>query len=152
MLKAAEEVIAGYCIVHDISEREFQLHRGGQWVKGKSCPGFSPAGHSLLPGMSSIGCIEPGDDIKGQRGEQGNREIPATWFLIPPILFGILSQFMKLEAGDLISTGTPPGVGLGMIPPHYLVDGDVVELEIESLGNQKQIFRKYDNIHDQSER
>jgi 2,4-didehydro-3-deoxy-L-rhamnonate hydrolase len=149
--KAAEEVIAGYCIVHDVSEREFQLHRGGQWVKGKSCPGFSPAGPLLVTRdeLKDVSNLEMTLKVNGETRQSGNT---GNMVFDPAYIVWYLSQFMKLEAGDLISTGTPPGVGLGMVPPHYLEDGDVVELEIEKLGYQKQIFRKYEPVHDQSER
>ena len=141
-IQEAEKVIAGYCIVHDISERDFQLHRGGQWVKGKSCPGFSPAGPYLatrdeIGNVMNLGMtLKVNGDIR-QSGNTGNMVFG------PAYLVWYISQFMKLEAGDLISTGTPPGVGLGMVPPRYLTDGDVVELEIDKLGLQKQIFKDY---------
>lgn len=136
---AAADCIAGYCIVHDISEREFQLERSGQWVKGKSCPGFSPVG----PWLSTVD--EVADVMKlpmrlWVNGELRQNGTSATMIFSPAFIVWHLSQFMKLEAGDIISTGTPPGVGLGMKPPTYLKAGDVVELEIPGLGRQRQEF------------
>ncbi|MBS0001114.1 MAG: fumarylacetoacetate hydrolase family protein [Cyclobacteriaceae bacterium] len=138
----AEKMIAGYCIVHDISEREFQLNRGGQWVKGKSCPGFSPVGPFLvtrdeIDNVLDLRMILKVNQVVKQSGNTGNMVFN------PSYIVWYISQFMKLEAGDLISTGTPHGVGLGMKPPQYLMDGDVVELEIELLGQQKQLFKDY---------
>lgn len=136
---AAEECIAGYCVVHDISEREFQLERSGQWVKGKSCPGFSPVG----PWLSTTDEVESVDKLPMQlwvNGELRQNGTTATMIFSPAFIVWHLSQFMKLEAGDIISTGTPPGVGLGMKPPTFLKAGDVVELEIAGLGRQRQEF------------
>jgi len=135
----AESVIAGYCIMNDLSEREFQLEMGGQWVKGKSCPGFSPLGPFLVtpdevPAPLSLTMhLSVNGEIK-QNGHTGNMVFK------PAYLVHYISQFMKLEAGDVITTGTPSGVGMGFDPPHYLVPGDVVELSIEGLGSQKQRF------------
>lgn len=136
---AAEDCIAGYCIVHDISEREFQLERSGQWVKGKSCPDFSPVG----PWLCSKDDIE--DVLKlplrlWVNGELRQNGSTATMIFSPTYIVWYLSQFMKLEAGDIISTGTPPGVALGMKTPAYLKAGDTVELEIPGLGRQRQEF------------
>ena len=135
----AEDCIAGYCVVNDLSEREFQLEKGGQWVKGKSCPGFSPVGPYLVT-KEEVGRI---DDLKMKLSVNGQiMQDGSTHFMIfkPAYAIWYLSQFMKLEAGDLLSTGTPPGVGLGMKPPLYLKAGDVVELSIEGLGMQRQLF------------
>ena len=137
--KAAEEAIAGYCIVNDLSERAFQLERGGQWIKGKSCPGFSPVGPWLCT-KDSVGDIDNLSmhlKVNGETRQEGN-----TRYMIfkPAFLVYYLSQFMALEAGDLISTGTPAGVALGMTPPAYLKKGDVVELSIDGLGVQRQKF------------
>lgn len=137
--ESAREAIAGYCISHDVSEREFQLERGGQWVKGKSCDGFNPLG----PWMATPDEIEDVQNldmrltVNGERRQAGNTR---TMVFDCCHLVYYVSQFMTLEAGDLISTGTPPGVGLGMKPPQYLKAGDVVELSIEKLGTQKQVF------------
>ncbi|MEO0340515.1 MAG: fumarylacetoacetate hydrolase family protein [Bacteroidota bacterium] len=135
----AEACIAGYCVVNDLSERAFQLEKGGQWVKGKSCPGFSPVGPYLVT-KEEVGSIE---DLKMKLSLNGQTmQDGSTKFMIfkPAYAIWYLSQFMKLEAGDLLSTGTPPGVGLGMKPPLYLKGGDVVELSIEGLGKQRQLF------------
>jgi 2,4-diketo-3-deoxy-L-fuconate hydrolase len=135
---AAAGYVAGYCISHDVSERTFQLERGGQWTKGKSCDNFNPLGPFLAP-REEIGNAE---DLRlrlwvnGELRQQGST---ATMVFDVPTLVHYLSQFMTLEAGDLISTGTPPGVGMGMQPPHYLRPGDVVELEIDGLGRQRSV-------------
>ena len=130
--------IAGYCISHDVSEREFQLERGGQWSKGKSCDTFNPLGPWMatpdeVPNIMSAGMrLQVNGELR-QNGSTG------TMIFGPAHLIHYISQFMTLEPGDLISTGTPPGVGLGMKPPTYLKAGDVVELEIDGLGGQKQV-------------
>ena len=141
-LDQAKDHIAGYCISQDVSEREFQLEQGGQWTKGKSCPTFNPLGPYLCS-ESEIGDVNYlGMELKvnGQVKQSGNTKdmIFNAYFLVH-----YLSQFMLLEAGDVISTGTPAGVGAGMNPPQFLSDGDVVELSIENLGHQKQTFRAY---------
>lgn len=137
--EAAEDCIAGYCVVHDVSEREFQLEKSGQWVKGKSCPGFSPVGPFLLTKdeMRDILNLKMQLSVNGKTRQKGNTK---TMVFSPNHLVWYVSQFMQLEAGDLISTGTPPGVGLGMTPPVYLKKGDVVELSVEGLGRQMQQF------------
>lgn len=132
--------IAGYCISHDVSERAFQLERGGQWTKGKSCDTFNPLGPFVatpdeIPDPQNLSMSLR---VNGEQRQHGNT---ATMIFGPAYLVHYLSQFMTLEPGDIISTGTPPGVGLGMKPPQYLKDGDVVELEIENLGSQRQRFR-----------
>lgn len=139
---AAEDSIAGFCVVNDISERHFQIERGGQWTKGKSCPGFTPCGPFMV---SKEEVADPENltmrlDVNGKRMQDGNSN---TMIFKPNYIVWYLSQFMEFEAGDLISTGTPPGVGMGMNPPTYLQDSDVVELEIEGLGKQKQVFKAY---------
>lgn len=136
---AAEDCIAGYCLVHDISERAFQLERSGQWVKGKSCPGFSPVGPWLTTAdeITDVSQMAMRLWVNGDLRQDGTT---ATMIFSPTHIIHHLSQFMKLEAGDIISTGTPPGVGLGMNPPTYLKAGDVVELEIPGLGRQRQEF------------
>jgi len=133
----AAEAIAGYCVVNDLSERTFQLEKGGQWIKGKSCPGFSPVGPCLAT-PDEIGDL---NDLKMRLSVNGElRQNGSTSFMIftPSFIVYYLSQFMLLEAGDLISTGTPAGVGIGLDPPSYLAKGDIVELSIEGLGTQKQ--------------
>jgi 2-keto-4-pentenoate hydratase/2-oxohepta-3-ene-1,7-dioic acid hydratase in catechol pathway len=136
-LDEADGSIAGYCISHDVSEREFQLERGGQWSKGKSCDTFNPLGPWLatpdeVPGVTSVAMKLWVNGELRQNGSTG------TMIFGPSHLVHYISQFMTLEPGDLISTGTPPGVGLGMKPPRYLKAGDVVELEIDGLGRQRQ--------------
>lgn len=133
----AKDYIAGYCITNDVSERAFQLECGGQWTKGKSCDNFSPTGPFLLTvnEVEDVQNLAMSLSVNGRQMQKGN-----TSFMVFGVNYIIhyLSQFMTLEAGDLILTGTPPGVGLGMKPPLYLKEGDVVELSIESLGTQNQ--------------
>jgi 2,4-diketo-3-deoxy-L-fuconate hydrolase len=134
----SKDYIAGYCISHDVSERAFQLERGGQWTKGKSCDNFNPLGPFLvtvdeISNVHSLSMLLYVNEKQMQMGNSSNM-IFNCYYLVH-----YLSQFMTLEAGDLISTGTPPGVGLGMKPPQYLKAGDVVELSIDGLGSQKQI-------------
>jgi 2,4-diketo-3-deoxy-L-fuconate hydrolase len=132
--------IAGYCVSHDVSERAFQLERGGQWTKGKSCDTFNPLGPWVvtLDEIADPHNLAMTLDVNGQRMQTGNTR---TMVFPAAELVHYLSQFMTLEPGDLISTGTPPGVGLGMKPPRYLKHGDVVELSIEGLGRQRQLCR-----------
>lgn len=133
----AADCIAGYCVANDVSERTFQLERGGQWVKGKSCDTFMPLG----PWVATPDEIKDPDNmtmtlsINGERMQNGST---ATMIFRPSFIVKYLTQFMTLEAGDIISTGTPPGVGLGLKPPRYLNAGDVMELEIQGLGRQRQ--------------
>lgn len=137
--KEAADAIAGYCIVNDLSERAFQLERGGQWIKGKSCPGFSPVGPYLCT-AESLGDL---DNLSMELKVNGDiRQNGNTKFMVfkPAYLVYYLSQFMTLEAGDLISTGTPAGVAFGMKPPAYLKKGDVAQLTIEGMGTQKQKY------------
>jgi 2-keto-4-pentenoate hydratase/2-oxohepta-3-ene-1,7-dioic acid hydratase in catechol pathway len=138
---AAEECIAGYCISHDVSERSFQFDRGGQWTKGKSCDTFNPIGPWLLPRDQ---CPDPlrlrlSLEVNGIPKQQGSTESMAFG---PATLIHYLSQFMTLEPGDLISTGTPPGVGFARKPQEFLQEGDVVSLSIEGLGIQRQTCRR----------
>lgn len=133
----AADYIAGYCVVHDISEREFQLERCGQWVKGKSGDTFGPIGPWLVTSD------EVPDPLKLQlwlkvNGEQRQDGSTSKMVYSPAFLVHYLSQFMSLQPGDIISTGTPPGVGIGMKPPVFLQPGDEVELGVEGLGVQKQ--------------
>ncbi len=134
----APEHIAGYCVAHDVSERHFQLERGGQWVKGKSCDTFNPLGPYLATKdeIADVSNLAMTLDVNGQRRQTGNT---STMIFDPLFIVHYLSQFMTLEAGDVISTGTPPGVGLGMKPPQFLKAGDIVELSIEGLGSQRQV-------------
>lgn len=134
----SKNFIAGYCVSNDVSERAFQLERGGQWTKGKSCDNFNPLGPYLVTTdeVADVHKLSMTLSVNGRQMQNGNTSTMVfdTFYLIH-----YLSQFMTLEAGDLISTGTPPGVGLGMKPQQYLKTGDEVELSIEGLGSQKQI-------------
>lgn len=134
---AAQDAIAGYVLVNDVSERAFQLERGGQWVKGKSAETFNPCGPWLVTAdeMPDVAALSMTLDVNGVRRQTGST---ATMLFRPAFLVHYLSQFMVLEPGDLINTGTPPGVGMGCTPPQYLAAGDVMELEIEGLGRQRQ--------------
>ncbi len=134
---AARDRIAGYVLNHDVSEREFQIERGGQWTKGKSCDTFNPMGPFLLTAdaLQDPHALAMSLSVNGVRRQTGST---STMIFDVYTLVHYLSQFMTLEAGDLISTGTPPGVGLGMKPPQYLKVGDEVELAIEGLGRQHQ--------------
>lgn len=134
--------VAGYVLHNDYSEREFQIERGGQWVKGKSCDTFAPLG----PFLATADEIENPENlnmwlkVNGETVQNGNTN---------KLIFGIahlvsyLSQFMTLEPGDVVSTGTPPGVGLGFDPPRYLKPGDIVELGIDGLGDSRQVAEAY---------
>ena len=134
---AARAAIAGYVLVNDVSERTFQLHRGGQWVKGKSAETFNPCGPWLLTGdeMRDTGTLGLWLDVNGQRRQTGSTE---AMLFNPVFLVHYLSQFMVLEPGDLINTGTPAGVGMSLAPPVYLQPGDRMELSIDRLGRQEQ--------------
>jgi len=139
-IEVAQKCIAGYCISHDVSERHFQLERGGQWVKGKSCDTFNPLGPVLVTPdeAGDVHALDLWLTVNGEQRQTGNTR---TMIFHPAFIIHYLSQFMTLEAGDLISTGTPPGVGLGMKPPRYLKAGDVVALGIQGLGEQRQTCR-----------
>jgi 2,4-didehydro-3-deoxy-L-rhamnonate hydrolase len=139
---AAYECIAGFTIANDVSEREFQLERGGQWVKGKSSPGFTPLGPfmALRDDIAESRNMDLQLTVNNSIRQIGNTE---TMIFHPSSLIWYISQYMQLEAGDVILTGTPPGVGMGMQPPQYLENGDNVELIIEGLGTQKQVFVGY---------
>ncbi|MBL3609955.1 fumarylacetoacetate hydrolase family protein [Rhodovulum sulfidophilum] len=136
--EAALDHVAGYCVINDLSERAFQIERGGQWVKGKSCDNFGPIGPWLVTPD------EAGDPqdlglwlcVNGERVQDGSTR---TMVFGVAHLISYLSRFMTLEPGDIISTGTPPGVGLGMTPPRYLKPGDRVELGVDGLGIQRQV-------------
>jgi 2,4-diketo-3-deoxy-L-fuconate hydrolase len=138
----AMEHVAGFCLHNDYSEREFQLERNGQWVKGKSCDTFAPIGPWLVtsdevPNYNKLGMWLK---VNGKVMQDGNTD---DMIFGVPHLVSYLSQFMTLLPGDVISTGTPAGVGLGFKPPIYLNPGDVVELGIEGLGTQKQTAQAY---------
>jgi 2,4-diketo-3-deoxy-L-fuconate hydrolase len=139
----AEAYIAGYCLHNDYSERAFQLERGGQWVKGKSCDTFAPLGPfiALPEEMGDINNLRLWLTVNGKMMQDGNT---STLIFKIPFLVHYISQFMTLLPGDIISTGTPPGVGLGMKPePVFLKAGDVVELGIDGLGTSKQTAKAY---------
>ena len=132
----ASDHIAGFCVVNDLSERSFQLESTGQWVKGKSCPGFSPIGpYMVTKDEVDTSDLEMNLSVNGIAKQEGSTK---TMIFNPSFIVHYVSQFMKLEAGDVISTGTPPGVGFGMNPPEFLQPGDVMELSIEGLGRQRQ--------------
>src|SRR2546429_906384 len=135
---AALEHVAGYVLVNDISEREFQMERGGTWDKGKGCDTFGPVGPWLVT-RDEIGDVQNLDlwlDVNGKRMQTGNTR---TMIFGVATLVSYVSRFLTLEPGDLITTGTPPGVGLGQKPqPCYLKPGDVMRLGIEKLGEQQQ--------------
>ena len=134
---AAMDYVAGYCLHNDVSEREFQLERAGQWVKGKSCDTFAPLGPwiSTKDEINDVNNLRLWLTVNGQKMQDGNTD--DLIFKIP-FLVSYISRFMTLLPGDIISTGTPAGVGLGFNPPVYLKEGDVVELGIDGLGTQKQ--------------
>jgi len=138
----AMDHVAGYCLHNDVSEREFQLERGGTWDKGKGCDTFAPMGPYLVTKDE----IPDADNLKlwlkvnGEMVQNGNT---SNFIFKVPHLIHYVSQFMTLLPGDIISTGTPAGVGLGMKPPWYLKDGDVVELGIDGLGEARQVFQAY---------
>ncbi|MFM2145441.1 MAG: hypothetical protein RL732_277 [Bacteroidota bacterium] len=139
-VEEAESYIAGYCISHDVSEREFQLERGGQWTKGKSCDNFNPLGPWLVTRdeVNDVHQLSMKLSVNGRQMQNGST---STMIFNSFFIVHYLSQFMTLEAGDLISTGTPPGVGMGLKPATYLKEGDVVELSIEGLGHQRQVCK-----------
>lgn len=136
----ALDYVAGYCTLHDVSERAFQIERAGQWTKGKSCDTFGPTGPWLVTKDEVADPQNLGMWLKvnGETMQDGSSK---TMVYGVRYLVSYLSQFMSLQPGDIISTGTPPGVGMGMKPPRYLKAGDVVELGIEGLGSQKQNVR-----------
>jgi 2,4-didehydro-3-deoxy-L-rhamnonate hydrolase len=134
---AARAAIAGYCVINDLSERAWQLERGGQWVKGKSADGFGPLGPWLVTADS---VADPSSlrlwlEVDGHRFQDSTT---AQMIFKPAFLVSYLSQFMSLQPGDVISTGTPPGVGLGHKPPVYLKAGQTMRLGVEGLGEQTQ--------------
>ncbi|MEP0155261.1 fumarylacetoacetate hydrolase family protein [Pseudophaeobacter sp.] len=129
--------VAGYCVVNDLSERDFQIHRSGQWVKGKSCDTFGPIGPWLVtrdevPNPQDLAMYL---EVNGHRYQDGSTR---TMHFDVATVISHLSQFMSLQPGDVISTGTPPGVGMGQRPEVYLKPGDYMELGVEGLGVQKQ--------------
>ena len=133
----SQDHIAGYCVVNDLSERAFQIERSGQWVKGKSCDTFGPIGPYLVTKdeIADPQNLKMWLDVNGKRMQDGST---STMVYGVNFLVSYLSQFMSLQPGDIISTGTPPGVGMGMKPQVFLKPGDVMRLGIEGLGEQKQ--------------
>ena len=136
--KAALDHVAGYCTVNDVSEREYQIERGPQWDKGKGCDTFGPIGPWLVTRdeIANVQKLSMWLDLNGKRMQTGNTK---TMIFGVAKLVSYVSQFMTLMPGDVITTGTPPGVGLGMKPPLYLKKGDVMTLGIEGLGEQRQV-------------
>ena len=134
----AMDHVAGYCVINDVSEREYQLERGGTWDKGKGCDTFGPIGPWLVTRdeVTNPQKLQMWLDLNGQRVQTGSTK---TMVFGVAKLISYVSQFMTLEPGDVITTGTPPGVGMGMKPPLYLKKGDKMSLGIEGLGEQHQL-------------
>jgi 2-keto-4-pentenoate hydratase/2-oxohepta-3-ene-1,7-dioic acid hydratase in catechol pathway len=141
-IKDAKKHIAGYCVVNDVSEREFQIERGGQWTKGKSCDTFCPLGPWVVTAdeVGDAGKLQVWTEVNGERRQNSNTA---------DLIFGIehivsyVSQFMTLYPGDVIPTGTPSGVAMGFKPPKFLKPGDVMRLGVEGLGEQSQRLVPY---------
>ena len=138
----AYDYIAGYCLHNDYSEREFQLERGGNWSKGKGCDTFAPLGPFLATKeeIEDVHNLNMWLDVNGQRLQTSNTN--QLIFNVPQVV-SYISQFMTLLPGDVISTGTPHGVGLGLKPPVFLKGGDVVTLGMDDLGEQRQVAKNY---------
>ena len=131
----AQDHILGYCLVNDISEREWQIEKMGQWVKGKSHDTYGPVGPHLVTKdeITDINNLKMSLDVNGKRMQTGNT---STMIFNVDFIVSYLSKFMSLQAGDIITTGTPPGVGMGMKPQQFLKEGDTMKLSIENLGEQ----------------
>jgi len=131
----AQNHILGYCLVNDVSEREWQIEKMGQWVKGKSHDTYGPVGPYLVTkdDISDINNLKMSLDVNGKRMQTGNT---STMIFNVDIIVSYLSRFMSLQPGDIITTGTPPGVGMGMKPQQFLKEGDTLRLSIENLGEQ----------------
>jgi 2-keto-4-pentenoate hydratase/2-oxohepta-3-ene-1,7-dioic acid hydratase in catechol pathway len=129
--------VAGYLICNDVSERAYQIERGGQWDKGKGCDTFCPLGPWLVTSdeIKDPQALDMWLDLNGEKAQRGNTR---TMVFGVAHLISYVSQFMSLQTGDVITTGTPPGVGMGMKPPRYLKPGDVMTLGIAGLGEQRQ--------------
>jgi 2-keto-4-pentenoate hydratase/2-oxohepta-3-ene-1,7-dioic acid hydratase in catechol pathway len=141
-LERALDHVAGVCVCNDLSERHFQLERGGQWDKGKGCDTFGPFGPYLVT-LDEAGDLESLHlwlDVNGRRMQDGNTR---DMIFNVPFLVHYVSQFMSLQPGDLISTGTPAGVGAGRNPPVFLQQGDEIQVGIDGLGEQRQKVRRY---------
>ena len=135
--KDALQHVAGYCLVNDVSEREYQLERGPQWDKGKGCDTFGPVGPWLVTPdeLANVQRLDMWLDVNGQRMQTGNTR---TMIFDVAKIVSYVSEFMTLMPGDIITTGTPPGVGMGMKPQRFLKKGDVMTLGIQGLGEQRQ--------------
>ncbi len=135
--KDALDHVAGYCICNDVSERHFQIERSGQWMKGKGCETFGPLGPWLVTTdeIADTSTLAMWLEVNGERVQNGSMK---TMIFRIPFLVHYISQFMVLDPGDVITTGTPPGVGLGFKPPRFLKAGDVMRVGIEGLGEQQQ--------------
>jgi 2-keto-4-pentenoate hydratase/2-oxohepta-3-ene-1,7-dioic acid hydratase in catechol pathway len=141
-LESALEYVAGVCVCNDLSERHFQIERGGQWDKGKGCDTFGPFGPYLvsLDEAGDLGALRLWLDVNGQRMQNGSTR---DMIFNVPFLVHYVSQFMSLQPGDIISTGTPAGVGSGRNPPVFLREGDEIHLGIDGLGEQRQRVRRF---------
>jgi 2-keto-4-pentenoate hydratase/2-oxohepta-3-ene-1,7-dioic acid hydratase in catechol pathway len=139
----AMDYVAGFCICHDVSEREFQLERGGTWSKGKGCPTFGPLGPWLVTAdeIADVQSLGMWLTVNGETMQKGSTQ---TMIFNCAQLVSYISHFMILEPGDVITTGTPPGVGMALKPPRFLQPGDVVALGIEGLGEQRQTIVAFD--------
>lgn len=137
-VEQAADHIAGWCVTNDVSEREFQAERGGQWTKGKSAETFNPCGPWLVTPdeVADVRSLDMWLDVNGTRRQTGST---STMIFDPFFIVHYLSQFLVMEPGDLINTGTPPGVGMGYDPPVFLQPGDVMELGVAELGSQRQV-------------
>ncbi|MCZ8181854.1 MAG: fumarylacetoacetate hydrolase family protein [Beijerinckiaceae bacterium] len=140
--KDAMSVIAGFCVCNDVSERAYQIEGTGQWMKGKGCPTFGPLGPWLVTPdeIADVQKLGMWLDVNGKRMQNGST---ATMIFGVTFLVSYISKFLMLEPGDVITTGTPPGVGMGMKPQVYLKPGDIVRLGIDGLGEQKQLFNAW---------
>ena len=140
--KEALKHVAGYLLVNDVSEREYQIERGGTWDKGKGCDTFGPIGPWLVTAdeVANPQRLDMWLDVNGQQRQRGNT---GTMIFDCATLVAYVSRFMTLNPGDLITTGTPPGVGMGMKPPRYLKPGDVITAGIEGLGTQTQRVARF---------
>jgi 2,4-didehydro-3-deoxy-L-rhamnonate hydrolase len=136
--KEAMSVIAGFCVCNDVSERAYQTEGTGQWMKGKGCPTFGPLGPWLVTPdeIKDVQKLGMWLEVNGKRMQNGST---ATMIFGAAFCVSYISRFMQLEPGDVITTGTPPGVGMGKKPPVYLKPGDIMRLGIEGLGEQKQL-------------
>ena len=138
----ALDYVAGYCTINDMSERSFQIERGGQWIKGKSAPTFGPVGPYLVTAdeVADPQNLNVSLNLNGETVQDSNTN--DMIFTVAQII-SHMSQFMELQAGDIIATGTPSGVGMGMKPQRFLKPGDTMEITVEGLGTQKQVTQAY---------